>query len=221
MPGLRFVVLALLALAAACEFNRDGLRCEPRIPVGGRCGFALSPDEAPVAPPTTGREPRLVGSFPEDGCARESACEAFGSATCVTLPGLGQPCSTDGRCVRPLACDFESFSCQEGGREGASCASRPCAPGHRCLEGICRLGERFSPCSQSTECPAEHFCEPSATRSCLPRRGLGEACESSEACTEPAICSVDGVCRAPLAAGDPCRDACGPALFCTSQAVSG
>lgn len=210
--------LVTAAFSLGCEFNRDGLRCEPRIEVGGRCGLALSADEAPAREPVI---PGLggTGTTPDLGCTEASVCDQFGTLTCQSLPGPGQPCLGGGLCGGLLVCDFETSRCEAKGLDGEPCPFGVCAPGHRCFEGTCVLTERFSPCLASAECPAGHFCEPSGTRSCLPQLDLGAACQTSEACRPPAVCSVDGRCVAPLSQGDDCRDACGAGLFCSAREV--
>lgn len=217
MKALCFGFALAFSALCACEFNRDGRSCEPRIPVGGTCAFGLSPadEEAPAGvriAPGPG-DPFPTGPV-DQGCSNGSACLAV-TLTCQTLPGPGEPCVEGSLCASPAICDFSTSRCTAAGLDGDPCPFAVCAAGHRCIENTCIASQLFSPCSAHAECPADHFCELAGTRSCLAKLELGASCASSAACLSPNVCSVEGVCAPPLEAGDECTDACGPGLFCT------
>lgn len=98
----------------------------------------------------------------------------------------GQTCAVDEDCIAGLLCDHGKTA--DSGR----CGSRaPVAQG----EGCANIGE---------VCPVGFYCGVAAElRKCLPKVGLGGACDAQTPCLESYRCA-DGTCIAQLGVGEVC-----------------
>lgn len=67
---------------------------------------------------------------------------------CVTAPGPGEPCATNGEgCVRYARCNEDDNTCEALGTVGGGCGGdRDCLPDLRCADGQCQVRDVPEPC---------------------------------------------------------------------------
>lgn len=156
-----------------------------------------------------------VVAAPGEACGGIYVCDAESDCvdgTCSARPGLGEPCTYEGRscttgllcnqdmrCGRPVgpgcACDDTSacmggFVCEAGRCVAiAAAASTPCASsadcgGRACEAGACVVMRLGAPCSSRSSLCEEGYCR----GVCVPFLEAGAACGASDVCAYPHRC---------------------------------
>lgn len=193
------------------------------LPASGEPCLALAPSCSRAAQCENGRctarLERGATCLSNEQCAWNLTCRGF---VCADRLGPGEACDVEPseplQCRRDLRCDttwrtcqsyavaFEGEPCSDDAVvcgpalkcTAGRCANGPC-DGHEdcpvgtgCVAGACRAAGPSSPCLRGRNCRATDFC---FGGTCLPRVGLGAACDSSrgDSCADGAFClSVGG-----------------------------
>jgi hypothetical protein len=114
--------------------------------------------------------------------------------SCVSLQTAGLPCSASAQCADGLVC--RSRVCATPLADGAACTTRlgygECAPGFACQGATGKLT-----CQSN-----ESIYVGKLAQSC---DGFGKLCSSGLVCTSTSASNTQGVCAAPVAAGESCK----------------
>lgn len=154
----------IVAEGQPCTSESENLGCGD----GMTCWLTLQ-DEHPF---TCVRRLGLGEICDELPCQRELFClpSTTGPATCVHYPRRGEACSDAlGVCAfRDDYCDKTTYTCVP-------------------------LGAVSTACQSDSTCARSNFCDMSATHTCKPRKGPGEACEGTRQCLGFLDC-IGGTC---------------------------
>ncbi len=161
----------------------DGVYCQE----GLACRFD---DMTCQALPQEG-EACALGVYGPFLCAEGLGCRCVGEGpgcrerACAPLPGLGEACSQDARCVEGLGCRFGEDgenTCVERVAPGEACTNdSECAAGAYCDFGALRCRAILpvgAACRDGNECGGAGTCAPDEAEgfACAPRPGPGDAC---------------------------------------------
>ncbi len=157
-------------------------------------------------------------------CDDESWCDLVGGIVCrprfergeectpSLVPGI-QVCAVGSQC---LAGDDGVSRCLAQGAEGEPCGEAGCVDGTYCEGGTCvagAVGQECDPFSGADPCPDPLVCD-QRDEICIPPKGEGEDCDSSQECATGLWCEFD--CAPRLGEGESCNrfDECLEDLYC-------
>ena len=158
-------------------------------------------------------------------CSKQTYCAA---GVCAALPGDGDPCALDVRCLPGLGCDPATTVCGALPGEGETCAwifggQVGCAGALGCVAATCAvMPAEGDPCTDDQRCGAGLGCDDTFT--CVPAHAAGEPCLDHRVCAAGLFCdAVKSVCAPFVAKGEPCYDSvgCGPSGSCVPGASDG
>jgi hypothetical protein len=187
--------------------SEDGVTLEPVLlhELGHVLGL-LHPcgDEAPSVPACTEDPAFDVVMNPAYSAERTTPTDDDLAGICALYGQRMPTCRTDADCPAALFCSSNGACVAGITPEGARCA------GNRdCESGLCANEVCASPCTSSTDCPAQSTCsfEADAGACVSVLRELGESCSQSEECRSQQ-CVLDqhgtGYCTRRCTADDAC-----------------
>lgn len=154
-----------------------------------------------------------------DRCPPGMTCRSsFGASRCVPQSGPNEACTRESDCAAGLVCAGGVCKTARVSAGGACTKTGECAAGLVCVDGECAEAGA-SMCEADADCPSLATCRLSYGNRCVERRGLGEACSSTNECPEGAYCDfTTSICTPGAGMGASCSAAiCAPGLFCRSD----
>jgi len=169
-------------------------------------------------------------------CAILASCGGDSNKPVDQYGNIGDPCTSDNRCLGDLVCAHDG-TCQDPGTgehgdstEGEACSNTDdcdwglvCGPDNLCIPG--GVADRGDGCGSNEDCRFGWVCTSSYVCGPPGDGGPGSACDGAEDCNELLVCAGDGTCQNPETAGsgvagpgEPCdsTEDCRMGLMCFS-----
>jgi hypothetical protein len=128
-------------------------------------------------------------------CATGLYC-SFDTGTCVNRKDDGQACTSSGQCKDTLYCNIITTEkkCRPRGALDADCGGTgmaPCGKDFYCDGTKCKNRlDATQPCSSSSMCKADLYCDLGGTNQCTQRKDAGADCTATSQCKENMKCDT-------------------------------